>query len=121
MSKSLSKSAVMVMLLSLGLLFTSVAPSALAQGRCRQRELVRYEQDRYNDYRYDYDRDYDYRYREDGKKQTLKRVGIGTAIGAAVGGVIGGRKGALIGAGIGAAGGYVYHRSKKDRYERYRY
>ncbi len=117
MSKSVS--AVMVMLLSLGLFFISVAPSALAQGRCRQREVIRYEQGRYDDYRYDYDRDYNYRYREEGKKQALKRVGIGTAIGAAAGGIIGGRKGALIGAGIGAAGGYLYHRGKKDRYKRY--
>jgi hypothetical protein len=121
MKKSM-KSAV-VMMLALGVLLASVAPSALAQGKCRDRRRVesRYEQDRYYNSRYyddrDYrDRDYDYRYRENGTGQTVKRVGIGAGIGAVAGALIGGKKGALIGAGVGAAGGYIYHRNKRDRY-----
>lgn len=126
MKRLANKSAVM-MLLMFGLLVTSVAPSALAQGR-RQCNNDRarggryvtssYYQDRYDD-RYDRrnDRrrnDNDYWDRQDTTGKAVKRTGIGAGVGALGGAVIGGKKGALIGAGIGAAGGYIYHRKKVD-------
>lgn len=129
---SIRKSAV-VMMLALGLLFTSVAPSALAQDRgCRQRrydsrydsryDVSRYDRDRsYDGRNYDYrDRGYDYRDREDTTGNAVKRTGIGAAIGAVGGGLLGGKKGAIIGAAAGAAGGYIYHRHKVGQ-ERGRY
>ncbi|MGE0103358.1 MAG: YMGG-like glycine zipper-containing protein [Blastocatellales bacterium] len=121
---------VMAMLLTFGLLFVAAAPSAMADGKKKNRRNVyssnyyddgRYDRnqrrnvnryDRYDDDDYYYDR---YRDREDTTGKALKRTGIGAGIGAVGGAVIGGKKGALIGAGIGAAGGYIYHRSKVNR------
>ena len=135
MKSSIFKNAA-IMVLTAGLLFTTMAPSAFAQDR-RYRDQRRVEQceqnrnynqryqersynDRYNERSYNdryYDnRDYDYRYNNQGS--TAKHVGIGAAIGAGVGALIGGRKGALIGAGAGAAGGYIYHRSRDNDYYR---
>jgi hypothetical protein len=132
MTKKSRHKSLVALMLAVGLLLTTLAPSVLAQDRCRQRprQVSRYEQDRYYDQRsYDdryYDRRYDDRYddrryrRDEGS--AVKRVGIGALIGAAGGALIGGKKGALIGAGAGAAGGYIYHRHKRgqrdDRYRR---
>ncbi len=139
MKKSIFKSAA-IMMLAAGVLLTTMAPSALAQGRrdqdqrrtaqCEQnryydqRSQERPYNDRYNDRynerynnRYYDNRDYDYRYGNQGS--AAKRVGIGAVIGVVGGALIGGKKGALIGAGAGAAGGYIYHRSRQnDRYRR---
>jgi len=134
--RSIQQSAV-VMMLSLGLLFTAAAPSVtLAQDRCRSRqyETSRYDGNRYYDQRdygrdrdydrrdYDRNRNYDYYYqdRQDTTGNAVKRTGIGAAIGAIGGGLLGGKKGAVIGAGVGAAGGYIYHRHKVNQ-ERGRY
>jgi hypothetical protein len=124
MTNSIRKMAVASML-SLAVLFTTIAPSAMAQGsRRRQAAYTQYDQDREYEVRrnreYDRRRDYDYDddyYRRDSKRDALKRTGIGAAIGAAGGGLMGGKKGALIGGIVGAAGGYIYHRQKeKNRY-----
>lgn len=110
-----------------GILLTSVAPSALAQGQCRTRsrnaQYVNYDDRDYNyqrervrrnrDYQYENDRYYEYD-RERSKKDGWKRTGVGAAIGAAGGGLMGGRKGALIGGIVGAAGGYIYHKQKEN-------
>ena len=139
MTNKISKSAFAIMLMA-GLLLTSFAPSAMAQGNCRTRNRntrnVNY--DRNRDYNYDRNRDSDYQrnrdYEYDRRNQSsnydpnydpyynrdtrntrgLKRTGIGAAIGAAGGGLLGGRKGVLIGGLAGAAGGYIYHRSKEN-------
>lgn len=138
MINRIHKSAV-VMMLMMGLLFVTAAPTAEAKDRCRKRgyQSVGFDNDRYDNNRYYDDRDYrserrrrdrDYEYyneydREDTKGKVLKRAGIGAGIGALGGALIGGKKGALIGAGVGAAGGYLYHRNKvnkeRDRYYRY--
>jgi hypothetical protein len=115
-----------VMLLAMGILFTTMAPGAMAQDRCRTRsrqvaynnydDTRRYD-DRYDD-RYDNRRNneyYDDRSYNDGSKgRAVRRVGIGAAGGAIAGGLIGGRKGVLIGGIAGAAGGYLYHRNKEN-------
>ena len=129
MTKSIYKS-VFAFVLTAGILLTSVAPSAFAQGnsKCRTRSRntqyvnnyddrdYNYQRDRTSrrnrDYGYENDPNYDYdrnRSRNDG----LKRTGIGAAIGAAGGGLMGGRKGVLIGGVAGAVGGYIYHRNKE--------
>lgn len=121
MKRFTGKSAVAMVML-FGLLVTSVAPSAMADGNRRNRNdrdryvSSYYDQDR-NDDRYD-DRRRDRRNnrwdddREETTGKVVKRVGIGAGIGTVGGAVIGGKKGALIGAGVGAAGGYIYHRKK---------
>lgn len=140
LNKAMQKGVIVTMLV-FGLLLTTAAPSALADGKKRcnnERDYYtssyydnnRYDNDRYND-RYDRDRNYrrdsvyrdsnyydDYnRYdRRDSRGRTIRNVGIGAAIGAGGGALFGGKKGALIGAAIGAAGGYVYNQKKRDRY-----
>lgn len=129
MKKITLKSAA-ILVVMLGVMVVSAAPSAFAQGR-RSRcatdggyststydEVARWDerlniQDR-SDRRYDsrYERYDDYWNRENTAGKTVKRVGIGAGIGAGAGALLGGKKGALIGAGIGAAGGYIYHRKK---------
>ena len=109
--RSIHKSAV-IMMLVLGLLLTSAAPSALAQGRRgRNRNYDRVYYDR--NYNQNYDNYYD---SENTTGKTVKRVGIGALGGA----LLGGKKGLIIGAGVGAAGGYLYHRHKVNK-ERDRY
>ncbi|HZS04488.1 MAG TPA: YMGG-like glycine zipper-containing protein [Blastocatellia bacterium] len=127
MINSIRKNAVLMML-ALGLVFTTMVPGAMAQDRCRTRNRQVSASNYYDDYqdrndryrdnrRYD-DRDYRYddRYYNDGRNsRAVKRVGIGAAAGAVGGGLIGGRKGVVIGGLIGAAGGYLYHRNKENR------
>jgi hypothetical protein len=124
MTNSIRKMAAASML-SLAVLFTAIAPSAMAQThRSRRQVATSYDQDREYEVRrnrdyernrrnrdYDYDDDY---YRRDSRTDAWKRTGIGAAVGAAGGGLMGGKKGALIGAAIGAAGGYIYHRKKEN-------
>ncbi len=123
----------MAMLLTFGLLFVAAAPSAMADGKKKNRRgeySRKFNDDNYRDRdnrrnnrniryvnRYDDDDYYRNRWRdrEDTTGKALKRTGIGAGIGALGGAVIGGKKGALIGAGIGAAGGYIYHRNKVNR------
>lgn len=122
-------------MLAMGVFFTTMAPSALAQGRRyqNQRRVEQCEQNRDYNQRYQgrsFDNRYDNRYYNDqyyGNRyddyrydngSAAKRVGIGAVIGAVGGALIGGKKGAIIGAGAGAAGGYIYHRSKKNDYYR---
>lgn len=127
MTKAMYKS-VFAVLLTAGILLTSVAPTALAQGTGRSRNTrsvvyddrdYDYQRDRTRrsrDYGYENDPYYDYdRDRNRSRNDGLKRTGIGAAIGAAGGGLMGGRKGVLIGGLIGAAGGYIYHRQKDNR------
>ena len=136
MFKQFHKGAVMMILL-MGVLLVSTAPTALAQKKYRDRrpQQVTYYDDRYDDRydnrynnrynnRYDNRRDDDNEYRndwnwrrnrEDTTGKALKRTGIGAAIGAGGGALIGGKKGALIGAGVGAVGGYIYHKQKVNR------
>lgn len=104
-------------MLSLAVLMTSVAPSAMAQTYRRRQDVYTQNRDtrRYDDRYYDYDYD-----RRNNTKDALKRTGVGAAIGAAGGGLMGGKKGALIGGLIGAAGGYIYHK-QKEKNDRYRY
>lgn len=133
MTKSMYKS-IFALVLMVGVLFTSVAPTALAQGNRNCRTNTRNSRSvNYDNRDYDYQRDgeyrrnrsrsagyesdpyYDYEYdRNRSKKDGLKRTGIGAAIGAAGGGLMGGRKGALIGGAAGAVGGYIYHRNKEN-------
>ena len=133
MNRNSIRKSVVAMMLALGVLFTSVAPSAFAQDRgCRQRRydsrydsgynVSRYDRGRSYDSRSYDDRDYYYRDREDTTGNAVKRTGVGAAIGAVGGGLLGGKKGAVIGAAAGAAGGYLYHRNKVSRErDRYRY
>lgn len=134
MTNSISK-AVFTFSLMAGLLFTSVASTAFAQGQCRTRDrnvrTASYDRGRdydnqrnrsYNDRSYNersndrnYDPNYDPYYdRNRNRNEGLKRTGIGAAIGAAGGGLMGGRKGVLIGGIVGAAGGYIYHKQKEN-------
>lgn len=136
MMKTMYKGLVTMMLLA-GLLFAGTAPTAFAQGQCRDRNANRggyyptsgygYQDDGYyrnRDNRRNRRNEDDYYYdREDTTGNAIKRTGIGAGVGAAGGALIGGKKGALIGAGIGAAGGYLYHRNKvnQERNRGYRY
>src|SRR6185295_15988286 len=116
MINSIRKNAVLMML-ALGLVFTTVVPGAMAQDRCRTRNRqvsasnyydgYQDRNDRYRDNRRYDDRDYRYddRYNDGHNGRAVKRVGIGAAAGAVGGGLIGGRKGVVIGGLIGAAGG----------------
>jgi hypothetical protein len=113
MIKKIQTSAVL-MVLMLGMLFVSGAPSAMAQGRgYRSRDS--------------YGRSYDSRGftrgyrrgryigpREATNGNLIKRTGIGAGIGLLGGALIGGKTGAIIGGAAGAAGGYIYHRKKID-------
>ncbi|HEX4948355.1 MAG TPA: YMGG-like glycine zipper-containing protein [Blastocatellia bacterium] len=131
MTKSMYKS-IFAFVLMVGVLLTSVAPSALAQGNGRYRTNAHNARTvNYDDRDYDYQRDREYRRnrsrsadyesdryydeydRDRSKKDGWKRTGVGAAIGAAGGGLMGGRKGALIGGVAGAVGGYIYHRNKE--------
>jgi len=129
MLKKIHKGAIAMMLV-FGLLSVTVAPNAMAQGRCRNRNgsySSNYYQGRnINDRNYNreyYGSRYDDRYdREDTTGNAVKRSALGAGIGALGGALIGGKKGALIGAGAGGAGGYIYHRVKVNRErDRYRY
>ncbi|HWQ35399.1 MAG TPA: YMGG-like glycine zipper-containing protein [Blastocatellia bacterium] len=131
MISSIRKNAVLMML-ALGLVFTTMVPGAMAQDRCRSRSRQvyydnnyydnqrydnrRYDDRRYDDRRYRDERYYDDRdYRDERNKRAVLRTGIGAAGGAVVGGLLGGKKGAVIGGIAGAAGGYLYHRHKENQ------
>ena len=132
--KKLTLKSAAILVVMLGVMVVSAAPSAFAQGRrarCATNggyststydNVATYDNRSYINDRYDsqYDSRYDSRYeryddywnRENTAGKTVKRVGIGAGIGAGAGALLGGKKGDLIGAGIGAAGGYIYHRKK---------
>jgi hypothetical protein len=113
MIKKMQASAVL-MVLMLGLLFVSAAPSAMAQGkyyRSRSNYGRSYDSRTYNR---GYSRGRYIGPREATNGNLIKRTGIGAGIGLLGGALIGGKTGAIIGGAAGAAGGYIYHRKKID-------